>query len=267
MADLDWLRDESYTGSNRCWPCTVVNLVLLTLFVALLRTRERPIVSTLVGTVGVAVIYLRGYLVPYTPTFAPQLVAASPLPDDLFGDAHDTEEGGSLAGDVDLDGEQVLGELIDAGIIEGDDGMLFLTDDVDTAWHDRMDELAPFSLDDLASEVRVSLEHVDEADSLVADDKDWVAVGPDSDLVARPLAVAELAAYQILDGRLEPESLRLAAAESFRMFLEDCPACGTELQQSSEVSCCGGYTKPRQEPRETLVCPSCAQRLYTFPSE
>lgn len=267
MVDLDSLRDESYTGSNRCWPCTAVNLGLLALAVLLLGRRDRPVAGALLGALGVAVVYLRGYLVPYTPVVAPQLVAASPLPDDLFHEAQDTDDGGSLADDVDLDGQQVLGELVDAGIIEADDELLFLAESVETAWHERMDDLAARSLESLAAEVRRSLGHVDEAEALVADDEEWVVLGGESDLVARPLAIAELAAYQVLEDSVESETLRLAAAESFRMFLEDCPACGTPLQESSEVSCCGGYTTPRQEPRETLVCPDCKQRLYTFPAE
>ena len=267
MDDLDSLRDESYTGSNRCWPCTAVNLGLLALAVVFLRRRNRPVAGVLLGALGVAVVYLRGYLVPYTPAFAPQLVAASPLPDDLFHGSRDTDDGGSLADDVELDGEAVLGELVDAGIIDADDELLFLAEAVETAWHERMDDLAVQSLETLAAEIRRSLDHVEAAEALVADDKEWVVLGEESDLVARPLAVAELAAYRALEDRIESDALRLAAAESFRMFLEDCPVCGTTLQESSEVSCCGGHTNPRQEPRETLVCPSCKQRLYTFPAE
>ncbi|MFC7019172.1 MULTISPECIES: hypothetical protein [Haloarcula] len=267
MTDLDALRDESYTGANRCWPCTVVNLVVLSVFVLLLRVRERTVASLVVGTLGLVVVYLRGYLVPYTPRFAPPLVAASPLPDDLFHGDLDADDGGSFADDVTLDGERVLGDLLEAGVVVADDEMLFLSDDVDADWHERMDQLADRSLDDLAVEVRRTLAHVEDADSLVADDREWVVVGAADDLVARPLAIAELAAYEVLDGRLDDQRLRLAAAESFRMFLEDCPACGTELRESSGVSCCGGYTAPRESPRETLVCPSCKQRLYTFPAE
>ena len=267
MTDLDALRDESYTGANRCWPCTVVNLVLLGTFVLLLRVRERTVASLVVGTLGVVVVYLRGYLVPYTPRFAPQLVAASPLPDDLFHEDPDTDGAGSFADDVELDGEQVLAELLEAGVVVADDEMLYVADDVDADWHERMAQLANRSLDGLAAEVRRTLAHVEDADALVADDREWVTVGAEHDLVARPLAIAELAAYEVLDGRLDDQRLRLAAAESFRMFLDDCPACGMALRASSEVSCCGGYTTPRESPRETLVCPSCRQRLYTFPAE
>ncbi len=48
------------------------------------------------------------------------------------------------------------------------------------------------------------------------------------------------------------------------MFLDSCPVCGSELVESSSVSCCGGHLGPRQDPDETLVCPTCEQRLYTF---
>jgi hypothetical protein len=274
MDALRTLRDESYTGENRCWPCTVLNLGLVGIGVMFLRARNRPRVSLLAAVVGVAVVYLRGYLVPYTPEFAPRLVAASPIPDEWFhgdpphGDkSHEDvarQESESLAEDVEMDGETVLRELSAAGIIEAEGERLFLATAVDTAWHDRMDELADRSLDSLSTAVQASLPRVDHAEPY-ADDAEWVALGSDhKQLLPRPVVVAELAAYEVLGERLDDERLRVAGAEAFRMFLDGCPICGSELVESSSVSCCGGHLGPRQNPDETLVCPTCEQRLYTF---
>jgi len=274
MEVLETLSDESYTGANRCWPCTVLNLGLVGLLALFLRARKRSLLSLLVAVVGVAVVYLRGYLVPYTPEFAPRLVAISPVPNEWFHgeSAHDAatqeamahEERDSLAEDVELDGETILRELSAAGVIELEGERLFPEASVDTAWHDRMDELAAESLDSLSTTLQASLERVGHAEPYV-DDAEWVVLGSEhKQLLPRPVVVAELAAYEVLGERLDDERLRIAGAEAFRMFLDSCPVCGSELVESSSVSCCGGHLGPRQDPDETLVCPTCEQRLYTF---
>jgi hypothetical protein len=244
-----------------------------------MRARERSLASLLVAVVGVAVIYLRGYLVPYTPAFAPRLVAASPIPDEWFhgapshgNRAHETpshedvtrDESESLADDVALDGETVFRELSSAGVIDVEGERLFLTAAVDTAWHERMDELADRSLDELAATLQASLPQIDHAEPYT-DDAEWVVLGSDpGQLLARPVAVAELAAYEVLGETFADERRTVAGAEAFRMFLDSCPVCDSELVESSTVSCCGGHLGPRQDPDETLVCPTCEQRLYTF---
>ena len=219
-------------------------------------------------------VYLRGYLVPYTPEFAPWLVAISPVPnewfhgesahDDVTQEAMDHEECNSLAEDVELDGETIFRELSAAGVIELKGEQLFPEATVDTAWHDRMDELAAESLDGLSTTLQASLEQVEHAEAYV-DDTEWVVLGSEhKQLLPRPVVVAELAAYEVLSERLADEGLRIAGAEAFRMFLDSCPVCDSELVESSSMSCCGGHLGPHQDPDETLVCPTCEQRLYTF---
>lgn len=265
MQALDSLSDESHTGSNRCWPCTALNLGLVGIIVLFFRARERSLASLLVAIGGVAAIYLRGYLVPYTPQFAPRIVAASPVPDKWFHEDVSHEESESLADDVELDGETVLRELSSAGVIEAKEDRLFLEESIDTAWFERMDELAALSLEEFSATLRESLPQITHVEPHVEADAEWVVLGTDpGKLLSRPVAVAELAAYDVIGEEIDDEQLRIASAEAFRMFLDSCPVCDTELVESSSVSCCGGHTGPRQNPDETLVCPACEQRLYTF---
>jgi hypothetical protein len=77
------LRRPEHTGERRCWPCTVVNVVLV-LGAALAVARRRRPAALPVLLLGTALVYLRGYVVPGTPRFAPRLVAALPLPYDPF---------------------------------------------------------------------------------------------------------------------------------------------------------------------------------------
>ncbi|HET7324840.1 MAG TPA: hypothetical protein VFJ06_10950, partial [Halococcus sp.] len=83
LADaVDRFRRPEYTGANRCTPCTVVNLliaVVVTGAVALLV----PEVAILAFIIFVGTIYLRGYLVPGTPSLTKQYLPARVLR--LFG--------------------------------------------------------------------------------------------------------------------------------------------------------------------------------------
>jgi hypothetical protein len=79
----DIVRRPEHTGERRCWPCTVVNVVLV-LVAAVAVARRRRLAALPVILVGTVLIYLRGYIVPGTPWFAPRLVAVLPFPYDLF---------------------------------------------------------------------------------------------------------------------------------------------------------------------------------------
>ena len=261
----DDIRRRSYTGENRCWPCTSVNLGLVGLFALWLYRRDRRVWAAVVATIGAAAIAARGYVVPYTPQFAPRLVGALPLPDELFekGPGGGIPESASLTG-TELDGTTVLAALAEAGAIDTEGELIRPTATVDSTWRDEMDRLAAEPLDALAEEAAATVPSLATAESYVDDTGEWLVV--DGGLVARPVVVAELAAYLALDETVSDQQVRLAGARAFRMFLDSCPACGTELVESSAVSCCGGYTDPQTSPEDILVCPRCEQRLFTIPT-
>ena len=66
------LKQPEYTGENRCTPCTIVNVCIAAVAAGAAATRGSKrtgrLLGTAVFTVSVALIYLRGYLVPGTPT-------------------------------------------------------------------------------------------------------------------------------------------------------------------------------------------------------
>lgn len=72
------LRRPEYTGENRCLPCTVLNVALGVIAAAVVNRRDRRGAAvTLIAAIGV--IYLRGYLVPGTPTLTQRY-----LPDEVL---------------------------------------------------------------------------------------------------------------------------------------------------------------------------------------
>lgn len=265
MDAFDQFRRPEYTGSNRCWPCTALNLALVGLAALWFAARRRRLGGFLVAVGGVAAIALRGYVVPYTPTIAPRLVAASPLPEELFKPAAAPEgERASLTAE-ELDGQAVFEGLLQAGAVEATAEMVLPADAVDATWREEMDRLAALSLDDLAAEAAETLP-AEDVTAYTDDDGEWLLLA-DADLVARPVAVAELAAVRALEDVVDDPDLRLAGAGAFPMFLEHCPVCATELTESSTVSCCGGHSQPRENPADVLLCPTCGQRVYTFPTD
>lgn len=94
---IEDLQQEEYVGENRCWPCTVVNIaigVLLALAGGAVARRvggqgSGRLVTIVLGAVFGALIYLRGYLVPGTPTLTKQYLPEPVL--QLFGKSPGTD--------------------------------------------------------------------------------------------------------------------------------------------------------------------------------
>ncbi|WP_436928414.1 hypothetical protein [Halosimplex halobium] len=98
------LRRPEYTGENRCLPCTVLNVGIASVGATMLgawlvaagyRTAAVA-VATGVLAVSLAAIWLRGYLVPGTPTLTKRYLPASVLA--AFGKAPESSPEGVAAG-------------------------------------------------------------------------------------------------------------------------------------------------------------------------
>ncbi len=61
------VRQPDYTGENRCLPCTVINVGIAAVLAAVVGVITTVWTGTIVLLGSLAVIYLRGYLVPGTP--------------------------------------------------------------------------------------------------------------------------------------------------------------------------------------------------------
>ena len=268
------LRRPDYTGSNRCWPCTVVNVVLVASGTAAVAIAGWPGVGVGLGIAGLALVWLRGYVVPGTPRFAPRLVAPIPGSDALFHGADDadaaTPDGGTGSLDpAEIDGEELLDRLVESGVLEVDGDAIVPTAAYDERWQAEIDSLRDRDTEELA-EIARELSPATTSQVRRDGDDEWVALAADDATVMqetwlrRPVAIAEIAGYRATEPFLDDESVRLAAARTNRMFLDTCPDCGTELERGTDMSCCGGHTGPGDKPPETLECPACEGRLFTF---
>lgn len=75
---IDGLHQPAYTGKNRCEPCTVLNLVIAALLGSFI-ARKSNIGGLIAVLVSVGLIYLRGHLVPGTPTLTKQYLPPTVL--------------------------------------------------------------------------------------------------------------------------------------------------------------------------------------------
>ncbi len=255
---LDRLREPAYTGENRCWPCTVVNLVIVAVAGLAVSRRDRTAGGAVVAA-GCLLVRLRGYVVPGTPRFAPPLV--EPLPVDFGHESPDGVGSDSLAGDVDP--EAMTAALVEAGTLEANDDRLRLEPSFRTAWEDRTATLRELSGERLAS--RAAAAAPGPAEGAFHDGR--VLVAGDRDVwLSRAVAVAETAAVETLADRELPAGLRAAAAGPLRTFLRDCPACGGDVVETTLRNCCGGPGSVHGHPeRSVLACEGCDAVVFEFP--
>lgn len=92
---VDDLKRPEYTGENRCLPCTIVNLAIAAAVGALV-ARRRRVAGALAFGLSAALIYLRGYLVPGTPTLTKRYLPPAVL--ELFGKEPDPDVASGFAG-------------------------------------------------------------------------------------------------------------------------------------------------------------------------
>lgn len=257
MTVVDRLRRPAYTGPNRCWPCTVVNAILLGGAMVVVSIQSVP-AALIAGLVGGMAIWLRGYLVPLTPRFAPRLVELLP---GEFSKAR-PEERGSIGDVGGIDGDELIGQLVEAGVLAVEDDQLLLDAGFETEWEREQSRLRELSPDELATELSAALPSDREVDPVGAGGE-WFDLG-DGTWLSRPVTIAEVAAVATLedvDG--VSTAAGRAAAAPLRGFLGACPACEAALVETSPEQCCGGGN-PRAGPDAVLACPDCDNQLFAF---
>lgn len=272
---LERVRRPEYTGGRRCWPCTGLNATLLAVGVAVVWTVSLPLAVAL-ATLGAAAIWLRGYLVPYTPQFAPRLVAALPWMD---GYREERPAGSTtLAGEGEIDGEVVVEALLDAGVVTaGPDGATLELDGAfRERWRAEIEHLRDLDEDALSAAVLAAAPGATAAEPYARGDRTWIVLDDGSGRIAgetwlaRPVAVAEAGAVRAL-AETVPEGedvLFAAAARPLRTFLQRCPVCDGAVIETTTNACCGGGPSPMASPiRDVLACEDCDRRVYTFERE
>lgn len=103
---FDRVHQPEYTGENRCIPCTSVNLVIAAVLAGGIARRSRPL-AVAAFTASLVAIYVRGYLVPGTPTLTKRY-----FPDWVLA-AFDKEPEPEFEGGIEFD---TIEELTNTGV-------------------------------------------------------------------------------------------------------------------------------------------------------
>lgn len=271
---LDRVRNPQYTGENRCVPCTIVNAVLALVASALAWVVAIELAAA-VFVCSVLAIYLRGYLVPGTPTLTKRY-----LPDWVLArfDTHPLEESQEEEPTWEtveklerqranaVDPEQFLLDVGAVGPCENEDD-LCLTDEFADLVERRMEPLR----DDPVDRERLADLFGTEPDAVTVEDREYPAIKIQRRIRKWPAEgalVADLATHRALRERTDrwadvPLEQRLDILEVLRSFHESCPLCSGELALSEGTveSCCRSYEVV------ALGCLDCGEPLLEFDPE
>ncbi|MFB6120765.1 MAG: hypothetical protein ABEJ68_06580 [Halobacteriaceae archaeon] len=248
------LRNPEYTGENRCLACTVVNVVIVATLSLAVALATAVGVGVAAFVVGVAAVYLRGYVVPGTPTLTQY------LPDSVLRhfDHHDTTVPAAEMDD-EPDPEAVLRR---AGAVtecaEVDD--LCLDETFRADWHAEMTAIRESaSVEDLIRDALGEDAAVTEQEGdLIAHEQDRIL----GRWVSRTAAVADFAADRVLADRLSrwdavPVARRSVVTRGLRPFLDRCPDCSDHVAAEKVTSCCVSG-----QARTVVHCPNCDTVLF-----
>lgn len=226
------IRQPAYTGDNRCLPCTVVNLTFAVVGSILIGTVS-SILALAFASVSVAVIYLRGYLIPGTPSLTKRY-----FPDSIlrwFDKAPRAEI------DTSLDAET---QLLKLGAIEIRNDDLAVSDSFASEWTAEIQRVQAHP----ETHVATILDRT-AGDLEIQEQKDMCLVTENGGEIARwpsrEALLADLAAIPLLQNRAEnwADLSQIAQGQllsGLRIFLEVCPTCAGRLAFSEETveSCC-----------------------------
>lgn len=267
---LGRFRRPEYTGENRCVPCTILNVVIALAASVLLSVVWLP-VGVAAFAASLAVIYLRGYLVPGTPALTKRYLPASVLEafhgrtvaDEVEADdGWDAVEKRRRTVENAVDPEAFLLEA-DAVADDGDD--LVLT----PAFRDEIrDCVASFHETGVDGETIADLFRADPA-AIEPLDRDHPAVEFDARIRQWPSEAAyfaDLGTHQALAARTDrwasiPLEQRLDILRALRSFLDACPHCDGPITYDERVveSCCSTGEVL------TFTCEDCEARLLEVP--
>jgi hypothetical protein len=283
------VRQSEYTGENRCGPCTILNVVIAVI-ISIGASRKSKRIGIVLFGVSTMLIYLRGYLIPGTPSLTKQYLPADvlrwfgkePKPDfDTGLGTSDTSEVNSTHTSVsnetnsdqepdsefELTAEQyLLRQNVVEPCEEVDD--LCLTSTFETALLDEIDQI---DFNAITAEDAASLFGIDTDDELeIVEFDDARVMNQGNTQVGKwpshAALVADVTAAHVLNqqdsnwDRYSPEQ-KGQILTNIRLFLETCPTSGGSVSMSEETveSCCQSHDI------FAVICDDTGERLFEYP--
>jgi len=282
---LPTLKQPEYTGENRCEPCTVLNLAIAGILGSAIARKSR-IGGVLAVGISVALIYLRGYLVPGTPALTkkhlpPEVLAwfgkePQPTTKQGFGSYGEPNETDSDSFSPDepapeSDTEETTLEpepfLVESGILapcqERDD--LCLTERFEKTWQAKMESIDPESVSasdaatafGLTADDEYTIESFDEA-QVLRRDGEQVGQWPSHAALVADVVGARAMEERTSDWEPLPPEAKGQLLNALRLFLESCPTSDGDVAIETETveSCCHSYDVV------AAVCTDTGERLF-----
>ncbi|MFC4249264.1 hypothetical protein ACFOZ7_20420 [Natribaculum luteum] len=262
-AALEAMKHPSYTGENRCRPCTILNLVIAAVLAIAVASAVAEIDGALAVGAGVAtfagavtIVYFRGYLIPGTPTITKRYV-----PDRFLALFDETPTR------IDRERRDPAESLLEVGVVVDDPDADDLVLDrafagtwersIEAHWTDETEIRESLGQFAKVDSTRLELDERPQAVVAWADDAQLANWPSRAACVADAAAAAELPAW---DPNWEhyPLALRWELLGMLRLFIEHCPACGGTVALSQDVveSCC------RRRDVVAATCVECDARLF-----
>jgi hypothetical protein len=266
---LDTIRQPEYTGENRCWPCTATNVAIAVVLSAGVGAAALVGGSGTVTTVGLVgaggllalslgAIWLRGYLVPGTPTLTKRY-----FPDWVLAKFDKLPEDGTEVAAADVN---VEGELLEQGVLEPcvDREDLCVADAYHDPWRARIEtvrenEIGPALLRDFFP-VDVAGVAFDRHDGAVIARMNGTRI---AHWESEAALIADVAAAAVFMDRLDrwddyTFEAQVELVGGLRLFLERCPDCDGPIAFGEETveSCC------RSVDVVAMTCEDCDSRLF-----
>ncbi len=257
------IRRPEYTGDRRCGPCTILNSAIVAIAFTLLAPIWAPL-ALAVLFVGAIAIALRGYVVPYTPEFAPRLAERLPFG---IGPQHAPESSDTLTDDDGgVDGERLLVELVEAGVLVEDETGVHPSESFYDDWEAEMAALRDLDPEALGDAVVDAIPA--DATYAAASNSVLVETEADSAWLSRPVAIVETAALRAMETYGVADEVRQQAVHPLRMFTAACPVCGGAVEETTYRGCCGGSRGVYRSPEQSvLACTECDALVYEFEEE
>lgn len=248
--------DPRYTGSNRCWPCSLLNGGVAAVVAGAFLVAGRPFLAGATAVVALAAIGFRGYLVPGTPQLTRR------LPDPVLA-AFGKREPPARAGDA-----AVTTALRAAGVLTDE---LTLTPDVretvETAAREFVDDEEALRATIVQSYPEVVDVNVGRS---LGGGEHWHAVDESGMATvqweARATAALDAAASTRLAEHLpswtdRPLAERKAVLALVRHDARTCPVCEGAFTTADgpRVTCCGGRSLAGDR-----RCPECGYALVDY---
>lgn len=254
------LKQPNYTGENRCLPCTILNS-LIAIAIASVFSYYNTVAGAITFLLCFVIIYLRGYLVPYTPELTKRYFPSWLLTLFQKGGQNRRARSSEIVPEQFLIKEQILVPYTDQ-----DD--LFLSNEFSAQFRDFSTKETSEMVDD--DQLRVIFGYENKAVSYSQLD-DTVIVCLDGQIVAEwdsDIAfLSDIISGTILSKNTKWKEIsimdRVNILKGIRIFIPVCPKCGhpTTTNIQPVETCCDRYKSV------VVGCEQCDEPLISLKGE